>query len=312
MSKLRWNCKGALTVEACIALPVFLGFFLLLLFLIKISCMNILLDHAVNETAKQIATSAYPISFVNEYEDKIIEEYGAEKVRSLKDGIQGIAFDTAKEIKQNVLGEVLSGKAGKDTVNTLLKSAGSSLKKGIGGTLAGLLKDSYWQLKDQGKYSIVQNSMGKFLEESLIDSKELRLRLVEFPQGDQEFEACKNSNDYNATGLRPGKDFGKDDVVIQLEYRYEFTFPVFGKKQILFRHTAIEKGWLHGSNGVYTEKKEGLELEDLGKTEETVYVTRTGEKYHKKGCRYLSRSKIPINLEDAVDQGYVACKVCKP
>jgi hypothetical protein len=26
----------------------------------------------------------------------------------------------------------------------------------------------------------------------------------------------------------------------------------------------------------------------------TVYVTRTGAKYHRDGCRYLSRSKIPM------------------
>lgn len=30
-----------------------------------------------------------------------------------------------------------------------------------------------------------------------------------------------------------------------------------------------------------------------------VYVTRTGSKYHRDGCRYLSRSRIPISLRDA-------------
>jgi len=31
----------------------------------------------------------------------------------------------------------------------------------------------------------------------------------------------------------------------------------------------------------------------------TVYVTRTGQKYHRDGCRYLSRSKIPMSLAEA-------------
>jgi competence protein ComEC len=44
----------------------------------------------------------------------------------------------------------------------------------------------------------------------------------------------------------------------------------------------------------------------------TVYITKTGEKYHKGGCRYLSKSKIAINLRDAISQGYTPCKVCKP
>ena len=34
----------------------------------------------------------------------------------------------------------------------------------------------------------------------------------------------------------------------------------------------------------------------------TVYVTKTGEKYHVGSCSYLRQSKIPISLAGAVDQ----------
>jgi hypothetical protein len=44
----------------------------------------------------------------------------------------------------------------------------------------------------------------------------------------------------------------------------------------------------------------------------TVYVTKTGEKYHRDECRYLSRSKIATTLKDAVANGYGPCSVCKP
>ena len=44
----------------------------------------------------------------------------------------------------------------------------------------------------------------------------------------------------------------------------------------------------------------------------TVYITRTGEKYHRDGCRHLSRSKIATTLKEAVARGYGACSVCKP
>jgi len=46
--------------------------------------------------------------------------------------------------------------------------------------------------------------------------------------------------------------------------------------------------------------------------EQIVYVTRTGKKYHREGCRYLSASKIPMALKDAKERGYTACKVCRP
>lgn len=48
------------------------------------------------------------------------------------------------------------------------------------------------------------------------------------------------------------------------------------------------------------------------KKEITVYVTATGEKYHRAGCRYLKKSKIPISLSEAKASGYEPCKVCNP
>lgn len=45
---------------------------------------------------------------------------------------------------------------------------------------------------------------------------------------------------------------------------------------------------------------------------QTVYITKTGKKYHKENCRYLHSSKIPISLSDAKTKGYLPCKVCKP
>ena len=44
----------------------------------------------------------------------------------------------------------------------------------------------------------------------------------------------------------------------------------------------------------------------------TVYVTKTGEKYHTSGCQYLRKSKISISLQDAVSSGYEPCSRCNP
>lgn len=45
--------------------------------------------------------------------------------------------------------------------------------------------------------------------------------------------------------------------------------------------------------------------------EVTVYVTRTGRKYHRDGCRYLAQSKFAVPLSEA-RVSYDACKVCRP
>lgn len=44
----------------------------------------------------------------------------------------------------------------------------------------------------------------------------------------------------------------------------------------------------------------------------TVYITRTGTKYHRDGCRYLSSSKIPVDLNELDLEKYSPCSVCKP
>lgn len=47
------------------------------------------------------------------------------------------------------------------------------------------------------------------------------------------------------------------------------------------------------------------------KTEPTVYITRTGTKYHRGSCQFLAKSKKPIALSEA-KRKYNPCKVCNP
>ncbi len=44
----------------------------------------------------------------------------------------------------------------------------------------------------------------------------------------------------------------------------------------------------------------------------TVYITDTGEKFHRSDCRYLHSSKIEISRAEAKRRGYTACSVCDP
>lgn len=45
---------------------------------------------------------------------------------------------------------------------------------------------------------------------------------------------------------------------------------------------------------------------------QTVYTTKTGEKYHKSTCRYLKYSKKEYTQDKAKALGFTACSVCKP
>ena len=44
----------------------------------------------------------------------------------------------------------------------------------------------------------------------------------------------------------------------------------------------------------------------------TVYLTKSGTKFHRDGCSSLSKSKIPISYEDAVARDFEPCGRCNP
>jgi len=66
------------------------------------------------------------------------------------------------------------------------------------------------------------------------------------------------------------------------------------------------------SNNVPPAPKTTPDEDEEIPSDSTVYITKTGEKYHSSGCRYLSRSCIPILLSVAKAQGYTPCSVCDP
>jgi|HigsolmetaAR203D_1030402.scaffolds.fasta_scaffold00576_3 competence protein ComEC len=43
-----------------------------------------------------------------------------------------------------------------------------------------------------------------------------------------------------------------------------------------------------------------------------VHITNTGSKYHRAGCRHLSKSDIEVTLEEALNKGLTPCKTCNP
>lgn len=42
----------------------------------------------------------------------------------------------------------------------------------------------------------------------------------------------------------------------------------------------------------------------------TVYVTRTGAKYHQRSCSYLRNSRRAMSRSEAITAGYTPCKRC--
>lgn len=69
-----------------------------------------------------------------------------------------------------------------------------------------------------------------------------------------------------------------------------------------------------------TYKEQLLEAENQSRQSKTgiwapdlpVYITQSGEKYHRAGCESLLKSRILIKIKDARDKGFGPCKKCNP
>lgn len=71
--------------------------------------------------------------------------------------------------------------------------------------------------------------------------------------------------------------------------------------QVIYKTIEVQKDYIQPQTS-YNNNNDSI----------TVYVTKTGNKYHRLNCRYLKKSSIPIKLVDAKRNGYTPCSVCRP
>lgn len=43
----------------------------------------------------------------------------------------------------------------------------------------------------------------------------------------------------------------------------------------------------------------------------TIFVTKSGKKYHRNDCDFLRKSKIATTKADAIERGYTPCSKCR-
>lgn len=310
MSRIRGTkpkCEaGIITVEACISLPIFLSFFFLLLFVTKVACILVALDHAASQTASHLATASYPLTFVNEYIDERIEEVSI--INFVQPGSIKLTDAVSAELKKDSLAGIVWGSIKNDTAQALFQAVKRQVPENSLESLDSVIKDifltQYESLTNAGKNQLAGHLVNNYLDFKHLNPDNLTIRLVELPKGEAEFNHRKADLIYQEIGLIPERDFNRDDVVIQLEYEINIPIPFFQDRSAKLRATAIERAWSQGGNGIYTSKEEGLDWLKKGQEQKYVYKARTGIKYHtKKDCAYLQKSCITITKEEAEKMG---------
>jgi len=120
MKRLFKKEDGSITLEAAIFMPIFILFLVFLIYMIKFSLVDIAINRATSETAKQIATQLYPAQVLVDEVHTLAK--GNEFYEELEAGVSEnlelietsdkttLGEDTYNDIKDSV-GEELSGAA---------------------------------------------------------------------------------------------------------------------------------------------------------------------------------------------------------
>lgn len=113
-------------------------------------------------------------------------------------------------------------------------------------------------------------------------------------------------------GPQQGAEAGVTTTLSQIEEKISALERSVATKQELEALRQELRLLIQSSARVEAEATEGIRSQPPQATEDvTVYVTRTGKKYHRAGCQYLARSMIPMKLSDAKSL-YGPCSVCRP
>ena len=303
--------KGSLTIEAVISFSIFVSFMFLLLTMVKLSLVKITLNNAVSETAKYIATASYPIGMFNDIAEDNNETVAADVTEfKIGENVQQKGIEAYYDVlfADSEADAVKSSDAGIDSMFGVIKDAGVNMLKNI-------VYNGVENLISNGSSKIAGSIISEVIDNSSvgIDKDDLTVTIAKVPVPEQTYQLNYNTSAFTDMGLTKD-DFGEDDVVIGVEYKYKLALPFVTTIDIKMRNVAVEHGWVNGGSGNVPSNVEGLKLSDLKNAvfgTEIVYTTNTGKKYHKENCFYLWNSKNK-HYKNEVVGSYEPCKRCNP
>lgn len=303
--------KGSLTVEASIVLPLFICVILTIGFFIRIVHTHEVIQYAIDEAANEIASTSY-IYYSSGFFD--IE-------RGIKDETKSDFEDSFDKESSNAgmedIGEIIS------EVEKLLETAGDSnnslqeLFEIIKNIEEDSLKEAVKSVAQEGKkeiYNYVKFQVGNIIAKNQVKKHLLTSNNMDLQKRLEQLHIVNHNDDNSGDilGQLYGLDFsrsrylqGNDEIDIIVTYKVDLPLPLDFIGEIPMLQRATSRAWLGGSDTYNTD--DGIdEVNDV-----TVYITRTGECYHKEGCYHLRKSKIPVQLSEILRENeYRPCSHC--
>lgn len=223
--------KGSLTVEAAISFPIFLMVILSVMFFIKTIYVHEIIQHAISETANEVATYSYilNVSGVKEMDD-IISEGTRERGRLFNEHLEQVleAYETLGDSPESI-GEAaeVMGQVGEEIYANPKEEVYSFLFS-MGGMLHSEVKTKILEY-------ITKILIKKHINPKDASMAHARLKSLNISGGIKDLD------------FSDSKIFeGNDDIDIIVKYKINLPLPLNVIPDLNIIQRATVKGWLNG------------------------------------------------------------------
>lgn len=271
------HSKGSITVEAAIVVPVFICIIMSIVLLIRVVYIQGVMQHAINETAREISTYSYIYSIsglqkahdntqekldennqLEEYFSQAVEAYNAvgKSVAEAPDSIENLTTEDIKQIKDRLDSLENSFNVSREEVLQITKLIGDIFKepKKAFISMAYLIGDGSFNAFKTMYISepVTSIFVKKFLDQDGIDAhtRLIRLSVVDGFDG-LDFSQSKLFEDNKTV-----------DIVVR--YRIKNILPIKIIPDINLIQRSTVKAWLDGEDGIASDtQNSGTSVWDL-------------------------------------------------
>lgn len=322
--------KGSFSIEAAIVLPIFLFAIFAVSFLIKIIYIEEKIEAAMTETARQMSTGAYAITYIGILDE--IEEYLYKSINSNKDLKNNMkdSFSIIDGLAEFQVNNEIGNK--EEEASIINKAEDGEIENSI-------FSEKILQFNDEKSLQKSLNSKNSeqsanilveiisFIKESAVDAeglvyqegKDKAIQIVKNYTGTSIARLMMNNaikdeeiKNWGVVNGKKGIDYSKSEFFVQNDIKlvatYEIEIPLMNKLIKPFSVTQEVKVRAYIGDGNFEARlnRSGEKEEE----DEIVYITRTGTKYHNsKSCRYIDVKILPVRYQE-VKKSKAICEVC--
>lgn len=317
--------EGSLTVEAAIALPVFMCAFLSIIYFIKVINIQNNVQYALNGAANELATYSYLYSIsglqhandtlndtveqsgqlASDHAVKILESFDAlgENLEGAKNSTEQLLTGDTSQI-DTLEGLYDKSKTSVQNVQEVFKVIKSDPKKEFISIASLFVSSGFVKVKGELSKPLIRFFMRKYADERIFNSKRGPGAYIVVKEGQDPFEIFGLSED-------PVFDFSKSRIFVDnktidivVRYKIKTALPINFLPEITMEQRATVRAWLDGdSSGEKKEEKSGSDnsesLWDKSPFDYGTIITEEElksypDRYPKSGDAYEVRS---INLD---------------